>query len=389
MKVFDIVESKKENHIFMRFGLKKPVAAVAGEDARSYIVGYAGFANTPADLRHGEAQWKFYNLDKKEDFVKAVKKIMTDDTFTKASGITFYVDVKSLLKKYPGYGEFIAMIERTGGEKFSVEYKPDSDREKPEKGAGKKRTVGQWADPDAKVEPAEKQTTRYFSVTSPRLMSQLRRNDRIMQYYRPNRNAFVMGPKEFDAFVKAFGRDDIKIVDRFKEEVEVNEALPLIPLVIAGARLAGPSLARQGARILSGAGRGAAATPGAVAQVGRGVGAAGTGVGIGAAGLAVNDIVQMAKQGIESLGPVIESVLGNEALKKIVSFSSQYGLPILAAIAILYGGKKVIDFLRKKGESIEETATAGGTSAGGIAGFAVGIGSPDPKKKKKSKLIRR
>jgi hypothetical protein len=256
MKVFDIVESKKENHIFMRFGLKKPVAAVAGEDARSYIVGYAGFANTPADLRHGEAQWKFYNLDKKEDFVKAVKKIMTDDTFTKASGITFYVDVKSLLKKYPGYGEFIAMIERTGGEKFSVEYKPDSDREKPEKGAGKKRTVGQWADPDAKIEPAEKQTTRYFSVTSPRLMSQLRRNDRIMQYYRPNRNAFVMGPREFDAFVKAFGRDDIKIVDRFKEEVE-------------------------------------------------------------------------------------------------------------------------------------ETATAGGTSAGGIAGFAVGIGSPDPKKKKKSKLIRR
>ena len=36
-----------------------------------------------------------------------------------------------------------------------------------------------------------------------------------------------------------------------------------------------------------------------------------------------------------------------------------------------------------------ETATAGGTSAGGVAGFAVGIGSPDPKKKKKSKLIRR
>jgi hypothetical protein len=365
MKVFDIVESKKENHIFMRFGLKKPVAAVAGEDARSYIVGYAGFANTPADLRHGEAQWKFYNLDKKEDFVKAVKKIMTDDTFTKASGITFYVDVKSLLKKYPGYGEFIAMIERTGGEKFSVEYKPDSDREKPEKGAGKKRTVGQWADPDAKVEPAEKQTTRYFSVTSPRLMSQLRRNDRIMQYYRPNRNAFVMGPKEFDAFVKAFGRDDIKIVDRFKEEIEVNEALPLIPLVIAGARSAAPQLGKIGARMIARSGRAVVARPVA------------TGVGAGAAltGKALHD--------------KINDVFGPGAALKAWKFASQHGLKILAAVAILYGGKKVINFLRKKGKEVKETATAGGTSAGGIAGFAVGIGSHDPKKKKKSKLIRR
>jgi hypothetical protein len=256
MKIQDIVESKRANNIFMRFGVKKPVAAVAGEDANPYVVGYAGFANTPADLKHADAQWKFHNLQKKEDFVKAIKKMMADKTFTAASGVTIYVDNKAMLNKFPGYGEFIAMIEKMGGGKVDVEYKPDSDREKPEKGAGKKRTVGQWADPDAKIEPAEKQTTRYFSVTSPRLMSQLRRNDRIMQYYRPNRNAFVMGPKEFDAFVKAFGRDDIKIVDRFKEEVE-------------------------------------------------------------------------------------------------------------------------------------ETATAGGTSAGGIAGFAVGIGSPDPKKKKKSKLIRR
>lgn len=204
----------------MRFGLKKPVAAVAGEDAKSYIVGYAGFSNTPADLKHGEAQWKFHNLNRKEDFVKAIKKIMSDDTFTKASGVTIYVDSKSLLKKYPGYGEFIDMIERMGGGKIEVEYKPDPDREKAEKGAGKKRVQGQWADPDSKVDPAEKQTTRYFTVTSPRLMSQLQRNDRVMQYYRPNRKAFVMGPKEFDAFVKTFGRDDIKIVDRFREEME-------------------------------------------------------------------------------------------------------------------------------------------------------------------------
>jgi hypothetical protein len=177
-----------------------------------------------------------------------------------------------------------------------------------------------------------------------------------------------------------------------EEEIKLTEALPAIPFII---KAAAPALASLGARILAGAGRGAAATPGAVAQVGRGVGAAGTGIGIGAAGLAVNDIVQMAKQGIESLSPIIESVLGSEALKKIISFSSKYGLPILAAVAILYGGKKVIDFLRKKGESIGETATAGGTGAGSIAsstGFVKGIGSKERaigSTKKKSKLIKR
>ena len=240
----------------MRFGLKKPISTVAGDDAKSYIVGYAGFANSPAELKHGEAQWKFHNLQKKEDFVKAIKKIMADKTFTAASGVTIYVDSKSLLKKYPAYGEFIDMIEKMGGSKVEVEYKPDPEGEKKEKGPKRKRSTDKWGDPDAKVDPAQQQTYRYFTVTSPRLMNQLRRNDGVMQYYRPNRKAFVMGPKEFDAFVKAFGREDIKIVDKFKEE-------------------------------------------------------------------------------------------------------------------------------------FEETATAGGTSAGGVAGFAVGIGSPDPKKKKKSKLIKR
>ena len=389
MKILDITESKRANNIFMRFGLKKPISTVAGDDAKPYIVGYAGFANSPAELKHGEAQWKFHNLNRKEDYVKAIKKIMADKTFTAAGGVTIYVDSKSLLKKYPAYGEFIDMIEKMGGSKVEVEYKPDPEGEKKEKGPKRKRSTDKWGDPDAKVDPAQQQTYRYFTVTSPRLMNQLRRNDGVMQYYRPNKKAFVMGPKEFDAFVKAFGREDIKIVDRFKEDIELDEAFPAIPLIIAGAKAAAPALARQGARILAGSGRAVAATPGAVAQVGRGVGAAGTGVGVGAAGLAVNDVVQMAKQGVESLVPLIESILGSEALQRILSFSSQYGLPILATVAVLYGGKKVIDFLRKKGESIEETATAGGTSAGGVAGFAVGIGSPDPKKKKKSKLIKR
>lgn len=251
MKVNEVLESNRANHIFMRFGLKKPIGG-----GSPYIVGYAGFSNTPADLKHKDAQWKFHNLSDKADYVKAVKKIMSDDTFTRASGVTIYVDNKSLLDKYPGYGEFIDTVSQMGGKKVQVEYKPDPEGEKREKGPKRKQPTGKWGDPNAKIDPAEKQTTRYFTVTSNWLMNQLRRNDRVMQYYRPNKKAFVMGPKEFNAFVKAFGKDDIKIIDRFKED-------------------------------------------------------------------------------------------------------------------------------------FEETATAGGTSAGGVGGFAVGIGSPDPKKKKKSKLIKR
>lgn len=132
-----------------------------------------------------------------------------------------------------------------------------------------------------------------------------------------------------------------------QNDQNLKEALPIIP-IIAGAKIAVPFLTKQGARILAGTGKGVAATPGAVAQVGKGVGAAGAGIGVGATGLAVNDIVQMAKHGVKSLGPLIESILGSAALQKIVAFSSKYGLPILAVVAILYGGKKVINFLRKK-----------------------------------------
>ena len=215
-------KAQTARNIFMRFGLKKPISTVAGADADPYLVGFAGFANTPADVKFADAKWKFFNLKKKEDFVNAVKKMMADKTFTAAGGVTIYVD-NSLFKKFPAYGDFLSMVSRMGGDKIRVEFKPESDDEGGEKGAGKKRVKAKWADPDAKVDPAEKQTTRYFTVTSPWLMNQLRRNDRVMQYYRPNKNAFVMGPKDFNAFVQAFGKDDIKIIDKFKEEISIEE----------------------------------------------------------------------------------------------------------------------------------------------------------------------
>lgn len=139
---------------------------------------------------------------------------------------------------------------------------------------------------------------------------------------------------------------------------QLNEIAPAIVAgVIAGARMALPWLSRQGARML--ASRGAAtaaagaATRGAT-TVGRGAvsaanaaGRLGTGVGIGAAGLAIHDLVGMID---EELMPLIRSAFGSVAAANIIRFASKYGLPVLAGLAILYGGKKIIDYLLKNKE---------------------------------------
>lgn len=345
-------KAQTANNIFMRFGLKRPVSTVAGADADPYLVGFAGFANTPADVKFADAKWKFYNLKKKEDFVNAVKKMMADKTFTAAGGVTIYVD-NSLFKKFPAYGDFLSMVSRMGGDKIRVEFKPQSDDDSGEKGAGKKRVKAKWADPDAKVDPAEKQTTRYFTVTNPRLMNQLRRSDKVMQYYRPNKNAFVMGQKDFDAFVKAFGRDDIKIVDKFREDTEVNEIAPAVALL---APLVGSAIRIGGPKLLQGIGKMILRNPGKF------------GVATGAV-YTYNSIMDM----FPDIDP------------KILQMLKDYGLPALAVVGMIYAGKKIFNRLKsKETESIAETATAGGTSSGSIA-----VVPTTQKRKKKTTLIKR
>ena len=67
------------------------------------------------------------------------------------------------------------------------------------------------------------------------------------------------------------------------------------------------------------------------------------------------------------------TVLGGAQAQGLMSKVSQYALPAAGVLALLYGGKKLIDFMtrRKKRESINnETATAGATTAGNIASVA-------------------
>lgn len=214
---------KTAGNIFMRFGVKKPIATAGGGD-EPYLVGYAGFANTPVDLKFADAKWKFYNLKSKEDLVNAIKKMLADKTFTAAGGVTINIDTPSLANRFSYLGEFLDWVERASNGKVKVEYKEKEKSDKVDNKIsvkGKKKAPdASWGSADARVEPAAKKVTRHFTVTSPRLMGILRKNDRVMQYFKPNANEFVMGPKDFDAFVKAFGRDDIKITKKFSEEVD-------------------------------------------------------------------------------------------------------------------------------------------------------------------------
>lgn len=185
------------------------------------------------------------------------------------------------------------------------------------------------------------------------------------------------------------------------ESEQLDEMLPalLIPGIITGARIAGPWLARQGAKIV--AKRGAAA---AVAKQGAGVVAKGTGavakgvakqaikrpgttaaIGGGAyvakkTGDAVDAVQDMAgdllAKGADSIDAIKDQVtaaLGGPGFAKVAAFASKYAIPGLAAVAILYGGKKIWDYATKAGEDSElatESATMGATASGNVASVA-------------------
>lgn len=178
----------------------------------------------------------------------------------------------------------------------------------------------------------------------------------------------------------------MKINDVLQEQ-QINEALPalLVPALISAIRVGGPKalgwLARRGA---AGAARGAVGTARIAAR--RPVATA-----IGATGYA----------GYEYLKDLIPDIP-----EELLPLMVKYAIPAAVILGLLYGGKKLIDKLADKEreatpESIDrnlkafiiETATAGGTSAGGIAssptGFASGGIGSKTRKKKKTNLIRR
>ena len=169
--------------------------------------------------------------------------------------------------------------------------------------------------------------------------------------------------------------DDIErgfeeMMGQFGEE-RTDEFLPAlaVPALITAARVAAPKLAQIGAKILSkgaqgagavakGAGKVAIKNPGTTAVVGGGAyigkkaGDAIDAVGDMAGDLATSaeDILAKAEGGIEAIQGEISAFLGGGAVKQVAAMAAKYALPALAVVALLYGGKKVIDMLRGKSD---------------------------------------
>jgi len=146
----------------------------------------------------------------------------------------------------------------------------------------------------------------------------------------------------------------MKVYEITETRSNVNEWLPVVGAVV---RVAGPWLMKKGAEMLAKRGAGAAAgaaTRGGVGQtvrgVGQGIGAAGKGIGIGAVGLTVADVWQTAKQGVEALNDLITNIVGPEVFAQIKNLAMTYSVHILIAVAIFYGGKKLLDIAMQKKE---------------------------------------
>ena len=150
---------------------------------------------------------------------------------------------------------------------------------------------------------------------------------------------------------------------------------------MTGARVAAPWLARRGAQMMSAMGRYAGKNP-IKTTVGTGVvgteqgrefagnvkdGAVAAVDGVNATFGAANDMIDSGKHMFDTgsakiaqlgdgAGGMIRNAIGDAAFDTVKRTASQYGLPILAAVALLYGGKKVLDKVMDddKEETIKE-----------------------------------
>ncbi len=143
----------------------------------------------------------------------------------------------------------------------------------------------------------------------------------------------------------------MKVYEITESSNELKEWAPLIGAVV---RVAGPWLLKKGAELLVKRGAATATSRAGVGQtvksIGQGVNAAGRGVGAAAIGLTVADVWQTAKQGAEALNDLITDVVGAEAFNQIKNLAMKYSVHILIALAIFYGGKKLLDMAMQKKE---------------------------------------
>src|SRR6056297_1555517 len=169
----------------------------------SYLTAFAGFANSPAELKMDSASRKYMKLTTKEDIIKAVKDVKNDKVFVGAKDITVFVDNPMLSKKYDHFDEALDVLEKFGKQQgITVQYKDQDPTKKREKGSGKKRLPKGHAKSAMKnYKDAESEKTTYFTIDNNRLMKFLRtKAPQIMNSFRPNLGMFVMDQKQYRSF---------------------------------------------------------------------------------------------------------------------------------------------------------------------------------------------
>ena len=194
------------------------------------------------------------------------------------------------------------------------------------------------------------------------------------------------------------------------KEEQLNEVAPLLA---AGARAIMPLLAKVGPKLgqmASGAGKAGAEVAGKTATgIGRGTvdvakSAAGSaaqnagqiGVGVGAY-QAITDVADKMVGGVgevyrdvgKAAGAIAQSVgdaIDGKTIAELASAAVKYSIPIGIILAVLYGGKKLIDQVMAEGLVGGAIGTALGGPVGGMIGSAM-IGEPNSSEVKESTLL--
>ena len=198
----------------------------------------------------------------------------------------------------------------------------------------------------------------------------------------------VSNPSVANQMSQAIDKGELQIGQEMQEAEQLDELAPLAalgPALMTGVRVAGPWLAKRGAQMMSAVGKGvgnyakknpiktAVGTGVAGTEQGREFagnvkdGAVAAVDGVNATFGAANDMIDSGKhmfdQGSAKIaelgdgaGGMIRNAIGDAAFDTVKRTASTYGLPLLGAVALLYGGKKVLDKVMDKDEDTVKEA---------------------------------
>ena len=199
---------------------------------------------------------------------------------------------------------------------------------------------------------------------------------------------------EFDDYITTEGRIEdtfgTKTIDKHdkprKKGKRVDEFVPAIPAILTGLRLLGPIILRhatkdaikkavvgkvggeavkkavvQGAKGTANVTKDVIKKAGPVAgKVGKEIGkkavgpAVGGAVVVGGVSYLVDQVFDKIEEAIQFLSDLFGDLFDMETLKKIADMLVKYGLPIAGILAVAYGGKVLVDYIRSEGDEPEE-----------------------------------